>query len=172
MGPSYPLGPRWGRGAGWLRVTCQSTIWDQNSGIANAEGASAASRPMKRRLRQARYESRVPRLARVVDTARRLHRGLPCCLPDDDSVSTDDIVIVIALSAGVFGFLKLTCRNQTDHLAPSLPEIKKITAKIFSTHTSSNKATPETIFCQPFGGHGRSKIRFSLFPPTQGSPSP
>jgi hypothetical protein len=50
----------------------------------------------------------------------------------------------------------------------SLPEIKKITAKIFSTHTSSNKATPETMFCQPFGGHGRSKIRFSLFPPTQG----
>jgi hypothetical protein len=50
-----------------------------------------------------------------------------------------------------------SCRNQTDHLAPSLPEIKKITAKIFSTHTSSNKATPETIFSQPFGGHGRSR---------------
>jgi hypothetical protein len=38
------------------------------------------------------------------------------------------------------------------------PRNQKIPAKIFSTHTSSNKATPETIFCQPSGVGAKSQF--------------
>ena len=55
-------------------------------------------------------------------------------------------------------------RRRNDYLAPSLPEIKKITAKIFSTHTSSNKATPETIFASHPGGMERVKFDFRASP--------
>jgi hypothetical protein len=53
-------------------------------------------------------------------------------------------------------------------LSAEPPRNQKIAAKIFSTHTSSNKATPETIFCQPSGGMAGVKFDFRASPLPRG----